>query len=60
MDIEELRDFGNNHENHICPFYFERFRKENADLIFMPYNYLLGYSNDFNIILLKKMINLTA
>lgn len=46
MDIEELKDFGNNDENHICPFYFERFRKENADLIFMPYNYLLG--NAFN------------
>jgi hypothetical protein len=54
MDIEELRDFGNNHENHICPFYFERFRKENADLIFMPYNYLLGYSIDFNVILYQK------
>ena len=44
MDIEELKDFGR--RNKSCPYYFERFRKENADLILMPYNYLLGIINN--------------
>ena len=39
MDIEELKDFGI--KNGICPYFFERQRKEVADIILMPYNYLL-------------------
>jgi hypothetical protein len=40
MEIEESKRFGQN--KNICPFYFERARKDAADLILMPYNYLLG------------------
>jgi regulator of telomere elongation helicase 1 len=38
MDIEELVELGK--ENAFCPFYFQRNKKEHADIIFMPYNYL--------------------
>lgn len=40
MDIEECRKFGQT--KGICPYFFERARKDTADLILMPYNYLLG------------------
>lgn len=40
MDIEELKAYGTKHK--ACPYYFERMRKESADIILMPYNYLLG------------------
>jgi DNA repair helicase Rad3 len=38
MDIEELVELGK--ENAFCPFYFQRNKKSQADIIFMPYNYL--------------------
>ena len=49
MDIEELKKFGQ--QNTCCPYFFERFRKDNADIILMPYNYLLesSYSNIIDI-----------
>lgn len=43
MDIEELRKFGQ--LNKCCPYFFERARKDVADIVLMPYNYLL--SKDF-------------
>lgn len=38
-NLEEARHFGL--KNRVCPYYFERQRLENADLILLPYNYLL-------------------
>lgn len=40
MDIEEVKSFGRHRK--CCPYFFERNRKEAADLVLMPYNYLLG------------------
>lgn len=39
LDIEELVGLGKKH--HFCPYYMARELKQNADLTFMPYNYLL-------------------
>ncbi|KAJ8257323.1 hypothetical protein GJAV_G00184360 [Gymnothorax javanicus] len=39
LDIEDLVKFGNKHRT--CPYYLSRALKQQADLIFMPYNYLL-------------------
>ncbi|XP_027501918.1 regulator of telomere elongation helicase 1 isoform X4 [Corapipo altera] len=39
MDIEDLVKNGNKHR--ACPYYFSRSLKQQADIIFMPYNYLL-------------------
>ncbi|XP_025911813.1 regulator of telomere elongation helicase 1 isoform X3 [Apteryx rowi] len=39
MDIEDLVKNGNKHR--ACPYYLSRSLKQQADIIFMPYNYLL-------------------
>jgi regulator of telomere elongation helicase 1 len=39
VDIEDLNTFGNKHK--CCPYYVARQLKETADILFMPYNYLL-------------------
>ncbi|XP_063003371.1 regulator of telomere elongation helicase 1 [Elgaria multicarinata webbii] len=39
LDIEELVKNGNKHR--VCPYYLSRSLKQQADIIFMPYNYLL-------------------
>nr|XP_027328868.2 regulator of telomere elongation helicase 1 isoform X1 [Anas platyrhynchos] len=39
MDIEDLIKNGNKHR--ACPYYLSRSLKQQADIIFMPYNYLL-------------------
>ncbi|XP_031807652.1 regulator of telomere elongation helicase 1 isoform X6 [Sarcophilus harrisii] len=39
LDIEDLVKGGNRHK--VCPYYLSRTLKQQADIIFMPYNYLL-------------------
>ncbi|KAM3127657.1 hypothetical protein pb186bvf_020254 [Paramecium bursaria] len=39
LDIEDLKRLGI--KQNICPYYLERSRKDAADIILMPYNYLL-------------------
>ena len=39
MDIEDLHKKSN--ELVICPYYLQKFRLSEADIVFMPYNYLL-------------------
>ncbi|KAL7399549.1 hypothetical protein ABVT39_026292 [Epinephelus coioides] len=39
LDVEDLVKFGNKHR--VCPYYLSRSLKQQADVIFMPYNYLL-------------------
>uniref|UniRef100_UPI00358EF1C3 regulator of telomere elongation helicase 1-like isoform X3 n=1 Tax=Myxine glutinosa TaxID=7769 RepID=UPI00358EF1C3 len=39
LDIEDLVKMAKIHQ--ICPYYMSRELKQNADLLFMPYNYLL-------------------
>ncbi|XP_041483809.1 regulator of telomere elongation helicase 1-like isoform X1 [Lytechinus variegatus] len=39
LDIEDLVKLGNQHK--VCPYYMARELKTSADIIFMPYNYLL-------------------
>ncbi|XP_015269494.1 PREDICTED: regulator of telomere elongation helicase 1, partial [Gekko japonicus] len=39
LDIEDLVRNGNKHR--VCPYYLSRNLKQQADIIFMPYNYLL-------------------
>nr|XP_045012278.1 regulator of telomere elongation helicase 1 isoform X3 [Jaculus jaculus] len=39
LDIEDLVKSGNKHK--VCPYYLSRNLKQQADIIFMPYNYLL-------------------
>ncbi|XP_061758411.1 regulator of telomere elongation helicase 1-like isoform X2 [Nerophis ophidion] len=39
MDVEDLVKFGNKHRS--CPYYLSRSLKQQADVIFTPYNYLL-------------------
>ncbi|NIG59003.1 regulator of telomere elongation helicase 1 [Pontoporia blainvillei] len=39
MDIEDLVSSGTRHR--VCPYYLSRNLKQQADIIFMPYNYLL-------------------
>jgi len=45
MDIEELHKLGKKHN--FCPFYMSRELYQSADVIFMPYNYLLGIEQTF-------------
>lgn len=42
LDIEELVSLGQSRE--ICPFYYTKSQIQNADVIFIPYNYL--FDND--------------
>lgn len=46
IDIEEMKSAAE-HSN-FCPFYFQRRKKENADIIFLPYNYIFE----------KKLLNI--
>ncbi|XP_041080710.1 regulator of telomere elongation helicase 1-like isoform X3 [Polyodon spathula] len=39
LDVEDLVKNGNKHR--VCPYYLSRSLKQQADIIFMPYNYLL-------------------
>ncbi|XP_023933588.1 regulator of telomere elongation helicase 1 [Lingula anatina] len=39
LDIEDLVKLGNKHK--VCPYYMAKEVKTDADIIFMPYNYLL-------------------
>ncbi|XP_029392070.1 regulator of telomere elongation helicase 1 isoform X1 [Mus pahari] len=39
LDIEDLVKIGSKHK--MCPYYLSRNMKQQADIIFMPYNYLL-------------------
>ncbi|XP_023015854.2 regulator of telomere elongation helicase 1 homolog [Leptinotarsa decemlineata] len=39
MDIEDIVKLGNLHK--FCPFYMAKELKQQADIVFMPYNYLL-------------------
>ncbi|KAG9331200.1 hypothetical protein JZ751_019914 [Albula glossodonta] len=39
LDIEDLVKYGN--KERVCPYYLSRSIKQQADIIFMPYNYLL-------------------
>nr|XP_008117805.1 PREDICTED: regulator of telomere elongation helicase 1 isoform X1 [Anolis carolinensis] len=39
LDVEDLVKSGNKHR--VCPYYLSRTLKQQADIIFMPYNYLL-------------------
>uniref|UniRef100_A0A3Q1BIE7 Regulator of telomere elongation helicase 1 n=1 Tax=Amphiprion ocellaris TaxID=80972 RepID=A0A3Q1BIE7_AMPOC len=39
LDVEDLVKYGN--KQRVCPYYLSRSLKQQADVIFMPYNYLL-------------------
>ncbi|XP_047464709.1 regulator of telomere elongation helicase 1 isoform X1 [Mugil cephalus] len=39
LDVEDLVKYGNKQK--VCPYYLTRSLKQQADVIFMPYNYLL-------------------
>lgn len=39
QDIEELHDLGKS--NHLCPYFLQKERVKSADLILMPYQYLI-------------------
>lgn len=39
LDVEDLVKGG--HKHRVCPYYLSRAMKQNAEIIFMPYNYLL-------------------
>ncbi|XP_068605781.1 regulator of telomere elongation helicase 1 [Brachionichthys hirsutus] len=39
LDVEDLVQYGNKHR--VCPYYLSRSMKQQADVIFTPYNYLL-------------------
>ncbi|XP_061591579.1 regulator of telomere elongation helicase 1 isoform X2 [Cololabis saira] len=39
LDVEDLVKFGT--KQRVCPYYLSRSLKQQADIIFMPYNYLL-------------------
>uniref|UniRef100_A0A672ZAE4 Regulator of telomere elongation helicase 1 n=1 Tax=Sphaeramia orbicularis TaxID=375764 RepID=A0A672ZAE4_9TELE len=39
LDVEDLVKYGTKHR--VCPYYLSRSMKQQADIIFMPYNYLL-------------------
>jgi len=39
IDIEEICSFGN--RNKFCPYYYEKDKSFNSDIIFLPYNYII-------------------
>lgn len=39
VDIEDLVKIGQTHK--VCPYYLSKELKQQADIVFMPYNYLL-------------------
>lgn len=39
MDIEELVKFGEQHET--CPYYMSKENQDRAEIVFLPYNYLI-------------------
>lgn len=43
MDIEDLKEMGL--KKNICPYYYSTMAKDFADIIFLPYNYLLSPNN---------------
>eukprot|EP00794_Sanderia_malayensis_P019946 gene19946-21899_t len=43
LDIEDLAKLGD--KNKVCPYYMSRELRTNADLIFMPYNYVLDFKS---------------
>uniref|UniRef100_A0A2K6M0J9 Regulator of telomere elongation helicase 1 n=1 Tax=Rhinopithecus bieti TaxID=61621 RepID=A0A2K6M0J9_RHIBE len=43
LDIEDLVKSGSKHR--VCPYYLSRNLKQQADIVFMPYNYLLDAKN---------------
>ncbi len=43
LDIEDLIKVGQKHK--CCPYFLAKELKQNADIIFMPYNYLLDPKN---------------
>lgn len=51
LDIEDLRRFGDTHDS--CPYYVSKQRIEHAEILFMPYNYLiepkLRKTNEINL-----------
>jgi regulator of telomere elongation helicase 1 len=51
-DIEDLNKLGEQHK--FCPYYMSSERIEDADIVFMPYNYILDCE-----ILMKYDINIT-
>ncbi|PAA58021.1 hypothetical protein BOX15_Mlig027287g1 [Macrostomum lignano] len=64
MDIEDLVDYGK--RTKCCPYFMSRDQKESADIIFMPYNYLLDpkvrYRNkvdlEGNVVILDEAHNI--
>lgn len=63
LDIEDLVKTGQKHK--CCPYFLSRELKQNADIIFMPYNYLLdprtrknqGIELQNNVVLLDEAHN---
>ena len=43
LDIEDLGKLGSEHG--VCPYFMSKEMKSNADLIFMPYNYVLDFKS---------------
>ena len=41
-DIEELFKIG--YKSSFCPYFFERYKKDSSDIIFLPYNYIFDPS----------------
>lgn len=64
IDIEDLVKLGQNHK--CCPYYLAKEIKNNADIVFMPYNYLLdprvrkslGVELNNNIVILDEAHNI--
>ncbi|KAI4825294.1 hypothetical protein KUCAC02_020980 [Chaenocephalus aceratus] len=44
LDVEDLVKFGN--KQRVCPYYLSRSLKQQADIVFTPYNYLLDQSSE--------------
>ena len=63
MDIEDLVKFGNKLQ--CCPYFLSRELKQKANIVFMPYNYILdpktrkyqGIDLENNVILLDEAHN---